>query len=148
MARDHAEGESLHAEAMEHANEGFSRRRRGDGADALAAFRQAWRLERAAAMTLIDQTLEPSRSILYRSAASLALLCGEPEDAKKLAHLGLGGEPPLRIEETLEAILADAEQRARADASGPVDSVSEELRRLLRDTDPPEPTDVTWGRAA
>lgn len=147
MAERYAESERNHAEAMGHANDGFTHRYLGEQEEAVVAFRRAWVQERLAAMSLVDQSLEPSRSILFRSAASLALLCGELTDAQKLAHLGLGGEPPLRIEEALHAILADAEQRARVGATGVVDSVSEELRRLLHD-EPPEPTDITWGHAA
>jgi hypothetical protein len=148
MAEQYAEAERNHAEAMEHADAGFAHRYLGNQEEAVAAFRRAWVLERLAAMSLIDQPLEPSRSILFRGAASLALLCGQLEDAQKLAHLGLGGEPSLRVKEALQAILADAEQRARAGATGVVDSVSEELRRLRHDAEPPEPNDITWGRAA
>ena len=114
MADRYREGEALHAEAMRHANDGMAHRYLGKNDDAHTAFREAWRLERQAAMLLLGDMLEPSRSVLFRSAASLALLCGEVEDAQKLAHLGLGGAPSLRVRESLQAILADADARARA----------------------------------
>ncbi len=140
--------ERLHAEAMKHANDGFTHRYLGQQDEATAAFRSAWGLEREAAMLLLREEIEPTRSISFRSAASLALLCGELEDAQKLAHIGLGGSPPPRVRKVLEAVLADAQQRTRLGTEGPVDSVVEELRRLRPDTEPPEPVDVTWGRVA
>lgn len=143
------EYERLHTEAMKLANDGFTHRYLGQHENAVAAFRGAWKLERDAAMLLLgEKELEPSRSISFRSAASLALLCGEHEDARKLAHLGLGGSPPPRVQRVLEAVLADAQQRLRSGAVEPVDSLVEELRRLAPDTDPPEPVDVTWRRVA
>jgi hypothetical protein len=142
------ECEALHAQAMPHANAGFTHRFLGHHDEARTEFRTAWRLEREAAMKLIAEQLEPSRSILFRSAASLALLCGEIEDAQKLAYLGLGGEPPLRVREVLLNILADAQIRAQAGSIGEPDSVREEILRLSADAEPPVPVDVTWNRAA
>lgn len=150
MSEIYEQYEALHAQAMSHANDGFAHRFLGHHDEAVAEFREAWRLERAAAMGLVAESLEPSRSILFRSAASLALLCGEVEDARRLAHLGLGGDPPLRVREFLLQVLADAdaEDRLRAGRGGVAASVSVELQRLLPDADPPTPVDVTWNRAA
>lgn len=148
MSEGHEKYEALHAQAMSHANDGFAHRVLGQHAQAAAEFREAWKLERQVAMSLLALSLEPSRSILFRSAASLALLCGETDDARRLAHLGLGGDPPLRVREVLLEVLADAEDRLRAEAGGAAESVSAELIRLLPDRDPPTPTDVTWSTAA
>lgn len=143
------EYERLHAEAMKLANDGFTYRYLEQHENAVAAFRGAWKLEHDAAMLLLsEKDLEPSRSISFRSAASLALLCGEHEDARRLAHLGLSGSPPPRVRKVLEAVLAEAQQRLRLGAVDPVDSLVEELRRLAPDADLPEPVDVTWRRVA
>lgn len=146
-ADQYEDGEALHAEAMRHANDAMAYRYLGKDDEAHAAFREAWRLERQAAMGLIGDMLEPSRSILFRSAASLALLCGEVDDAQKLAHLGLGGAPSLRVRESLQTILADAAARVRAGTTV-YDSVSDELEHLQPNAEPIEPIDVTWKRSA
>lgn len=44
---------------------------------------------------------EPSRSVLYRSAASIALNCEEYETAKKMIEHGLFGFPPPEIRDEL-----------------------------------------------
>jgi hypothetical protein len=147
MADQYKRCEELHAEAMRWANDGFASRHLGKTNEACAAFLKAWGLERDAAMELISEALEPSRSILFRSAASLALLCGEVRSARALAPLGLAGDPSIRVRESLRAILADAEARVQAKATF-VDSVSAELRQLQPDADLPEPTDATWKRSA
>jgi hypothetical protein len=109
MAENYQQAERDHAEAMRHANDGFTYRHLGAEDEARTAFRRAWELERRAAMSLIDGELEPSRSVLFCSAASLALLCGEHRDARMLAHCGLGGSPTKRVRESLEIIVADAD---------------------------------------
>lgn len=62
-------------------------------------FAQALECEKEAiALVPSDNTRsEPTRSILYRSAASLALQAGFILEAIKLVSLGLGGCPPPRI---------------------------------------------------
>jgi hypothetical protein len=81
----------LHEEAMERMDDALVAQRRGDDQAAQAAFRQAFQLERAAAellLTLPDQP-EPSRSVLLRSAASLARDAGERAEALRLIQLAL-----------------------------------------------------------
>jgi len=147
MAERYDRCEALHSEAMQHANDGMAQRYLGEIDAAVATFRKAWELERTAAMELIGEALEPSRSILFRSAASLALLCGEIEDARRLAHLGLAGTPDRHVRQSLQGILSDADARARAGAVV-VASVTEEIRQLRPNDDPPEPIDVTWKHSA
>jgi hypothetical protein len=45
--------------------------------------------------------LEPTRSILHRSAANLAFQCGKLRDAEKLIAVGLSGSPPDEIADEL-----------------------------------------------
>lgn len=55
--------------------------------------REAYLLERSAAMMLVDmKDKEPTRSILFRSAAWLAHNCGEFQDGIALADMGMIGE--------------------------------------------------------
>ena len=53
---------------------------------------------------------EPSRSVLYRSAACLALRAGEPFRARKLAHEGINSFTPKEIEAELRAVLETADK--------------------------------------
>jgi hypothetical protein len=93
-----------HANAMRHANDGYAHRYLGDEDASLASFRLAWESERRAAMGLLEHDVEPSRSVLFSSAASLALLCGEYDDARVLAQLGLDGQPRTDTRVTLESL--------------------------------------------
>jgi hypothetical protein len=65
--------------------------------------RQAFEQETQAAV-LIASTLdaEPTRSVLHRSAASLAIECGELQVAERLIATALSGNPPLEIAEELK----------------------------------------------
>jgi hypothetical protein len=52
---------------------------------------------------LIDE--EPTRSVLHRSAASLAIKCGEYEEAERLIATALNGKPPDDIAAELRDLL-------------------------------------------
>jgi hypothetical protein len=67
---------------------------------------KAFQAEREAAELLfgaLDE--EPSRSVLYRSAAVLALECREGREAERLAASGLAGNPPDDIAAELREVL-------------------------------------------
>jgi len=71
--------------------------------------RIAMYLEVVAADELRDEyDAEPSRSVLYRSAASLAYQCCEFEQAKELIEVGLNGNPPAEIRTELEELRGQA----------------------------------------
>ena len=48
---------------------------------------------------------EPTRSVLYRSAATLALDCGEYREAERLVAAALAGTPPEAIANELREVL-------------------------------------------
>lgn len=62
-------------------------------AEKLAALRrEAFELEKQAAMLLVDKRdKEPTRSILFKGAAQLALNCGKFKEGIALADMGLMG---------------------------------------------------------
>ena len=63
----------LHRKAMDFADQAAAERRRGSHDHALELTRQAFKLESDAAREIEDQLeFEPTRSVLHRSAASLA----------------------------------------------------------------------------
>ena len=74
----------------------------GDLSRADALCRDAYHLERQAALMFVsDLAAEPTRSVLLRSAASLAIDCGESREAERLIAIALSGEPPEEIGEEL-----------------------------------------------
>lgn len=96
----------LHDQAMEAADEAFFARRQGDTVRAIHFSRQALALEAAAAdLVRHDLSAEPTRSVLYRSAASLALECGELREAEQFIATALAGNPPDEIADELRDLL-------------------------------------------
>ena len=70
----------------------------------------AFDLDRNAAEQLEDSDIEPERSVLYRSAANLAIRCRLSEIAKKLIEKGLAGNPPEPYKVALEELGGQVEQ--------------------------------------
>src|SRR5438270_607605 len=84
-----------HDRAMELADLALQARRSGDGEQSEAHDREALVSERRAAeMVAPDLGAEPTRSVLHRSAASLAVQCGEFREAERLIAVALSGNPP------------------------------------------------------
>ncbi len=96
----------LHHEAMRLADQANDLRRKGEEQEANARLRQALERERQAAeLAAADLTLEPARSVLHRSAATLAWQCGEYREAERLITTALSGTPPETIAEELRDLL-------------------------------------------
>ncbi len=96
----------LHRQAMEVADLAHEARRRGDSETERAKFQEAFLLERQAAEQSCEQpNAEPSRSILFRSAATLAVSAGLLVDAEKAIRQGLEGDPPFEIARELRELL-------------------------------------------
>lgn len=106
------EANELHARAMSRVDQALMAKSRGDRGSYHQNLREAFRLERDAAQLVAKTDLEPSRSVLLRSAAALAVDCGEIEEARRLAELGLQGAPPPEIEAELRETLRKAEESA------------------------------------
>lgn len=84
---------SLHEKAMDFADKADSARSAGDDSSADKLYRKAFEHERRAAL-MVKESLEPTRSVLLRSAATLAMECGEFIAAEQLICRGLSGWPP------------------------------------------------------
>jgi len=96
----------LHHEAMRLVDEAAVARRQGNTALARQRLLQAFEHERQAAdLVASDMALEPTRSVLHRSAATLALECGALRDAERLIAVALSGDPPAEIAEELRDLL-------------------------------------------
>ncbi|MEI8033757.1 MAG: hypothetical protein WCH05_10505 [Chlorobiaceae bacterium] len=96
----------LHREAMDYAGRAFIAKRAGEADKAQSLFLHAFKLESDAANLVADDVSnEPTRSVLFRSAATLALDCGDVRAAEQLAARGLVGNPPDDIAEELREVL-------------------------------------------
>jgi hypothetical protein len=81
-------------------------RREGNLPAAREQLRQAFEQERQAAQLSAAQLdLEPTRSVLHRSSAALALECGALREAERLIAAALSGNPPEEIAEELRDLL-------------------------------------------
>ena len=96
--------DKLHDRAMEAAFLADLERRRGNEEQAAELFNKALglELEAIAAMTV---PVEPTWSILHRSAGWLALDCNQPRQAEQLAAKALALDPPAKIAEELRDLL-------------------------------------------
>ena len=98
--------QELHTDAMNIAEEAFVAKLRGNTGEAQTLLRSAFEKEQAAANLLAkDLKFEPSRSIIHRSAASLAIDCGKLREAERLIATALSGDPPLEIADELRVLL-------------------------------------------
>lgn len=95
--------QTLHQQAMDLAEAAAVARLRGASEEAVQLMRQAFEQEtQAAALIASALDAEPTRSVLHRSAASLAVECGEIRTAERLITTALSGNPPAEIAEELK----------------------------------------------
>src|SRR5690606_33598490 len=89
---------------------------------------EAFKLEaRAARLIAPSLESEPSRSVLLRSAATLALDCGNLTEAERLIALALSGHPPEPIASELRDLLEQAYFSRHLDLRG-ISLESDELQ--------------------
>jgi len=98
--------ETLHREAMELVDQAILARQQGNSELVTRLSRSAFAKERAAADLIANQfDMEPTRSVLHRSAAVLAIECAELRDAERLIGRALAGNPPKDIADELRDLL-------------------------------------------
>jgi hypothetical protein len=110
----------LHNEAMDIYDEVLNHRRVGSEKDTLYQdqikqhLSLAFEKEKQAALLLCDKyDIEPTRSVLFRSAATMACQLGLFREAEKLIAQGLIGDPPDDIVHELRDLLQDIENSLR-----------------------------------
>ncbi|QDT91748.1 hypothetical protein [Gimesia algae] len=97
---------NLHNNAMDAANKAYVADLHGDFNLAESLFREAFEKEREAAILLKnDLDTEPTRSVLFRSAATLGIDCREFREAERLIAIGLSGNPPDQLCDELRDVL-------------------------------------------
>ena len=96
----------VHFKAMLISQDAFVLGVRGKEEEAIPLYEQAFELERQAALSLLNvENVEPTRSILFRSAAALAMKCHKYRDSEKMIGFGLAGNPPEDVAEELRELL-------------------------------------------
>ncbi len=96
-------GREIHHKAMELVHQSFAARNNGDIEKYVELTKQALVFEKEAALMLLDKfEAEPTRSIMFRGAGTLAFNCGEVEQAEELVNHGLKGNPPAEVENELK----------------------------------------------
>jgi acetylglutamate synthase len=95
--------QALHQQAMDLAEAAAVAHLRGALEQAAQFTREAFEQEtQAAALIASALDAESTRSVLHRSAASLAIECGELQTAERLIATALSGNPPPEIAEELK----------------------------------------------
>ncbi|MCP6757701.1 MAG: hypothetical protein NHB32_02765 [Fischerella sp. CENA71] len=88
----------LHNQAMDLAEAAFLAKLQGNLEQSNQLTRQAFEKETQAAALIANQIdAEPTRSVLHRSAASLAIECEDYQTAERLIVTALSGNPPQEI---------------------------------------------------
>jgi hypothetical protein len=101
-----------HRDAMEFLDKALVAKSKGKMRLHFKLIEKAFQLESAAASLVAENLdLEPTRSILHRSAANLAFQCGKLRDAEKLIAIGLSGSPPDEIAEELRDLYEQVRAR-------------------------------------
>ena len=145
--------DELHNKAMALADEAYYARRKGTLEQLPTLYRQAFEYEKAAAMLLVnDYEAEPSRSVLFRSAASLLLNLPEISeadyrDAEQMIAFGLSGQPPAEIADELREVWGQIQQKyniaSKQAFRQKASNVLETVKSLLNTVKPSE-EDKAW----
>ena len=99
----------VHHKAMDYADQADRAKRDGNHDESLDLYLHAFILEKFAAEYHSSHLgYEPTRSVLFRSAATLAGTCGLYEEMNRLAQSGLSGSPPAEIAIELKSLLSGA----------------------------------------
>ena len=108
---------NAHDRAMNLAFQADRARSRGAAEEATRLYEEALELEQQAIREL-KEPIEPTHSVLHRSAAWLALDCGNTRLAEKLAAAALAKEPPDDIAEELRDVWEQATFRRHLRVQG------------------------------
>jgi hypothetical protein len=105
----------LHNESTAKSFLALQAKKRNDFAEFLKLTKEAFTLERKAALLLKDNLkAEPTRSVLFRSAATLAINSGEYSEAIRLISFAFIGDPHEEIREELLEVIERATYESEA----------------------------------
>ncbi|MEN0050320.1 MAG: hypothetical protein AAF806_24865 [Bacteroidota bacterium] len=101
-----------HEQAMQLAEEAFFAKRSKEIEKAKELYTSAFRLEREAALALVsDYEQEPTRSVLFQGAATLALASEQELEAERMIRFALLGNPPKQIKQELYELLEELQEK-------------------------------------
>ncbi|MDB5279057.1 MAG: putative endonuclease, domain protein [Ferruginibacter sp.] len=127
-----------HEEAMDLAEMAFFAKRRGEYYNFWKFIQRALNYEKAAARVLIEeQQIEPTRSLLYKSAIHFALNLDHFDEAKFLLREANDGNPPIEVKNELDSISVEINQREN------IKSRAVALAQSFLDSESLEPSDVS-----
>jgi hypothetical protein len=101
----------LHKQAMFFAQDALVATQHKETEKAFTLNQKAFELERQVALSLVDSKNEPMRSIILKSAATLALDIGQYREAEIFISYGLIGTPPDDIHQDFLALLDTVKQQ-------------------------------------
>lgn len=122
----------LHDEAMDQSFFAMRAKSRGDSEESKRLFADALDKELAVLKELdaLDEIVQPTHAILHRSAATLALHCGNTDLAEKLAAKGLAQGPHREFAEELIDVMEQANHARHLETTG-VELVDNEMQLSL-----------------
>lgn len=121
----------IHTEAMDLAEKAMIARTRGNSAAARKYLKKALRKEQEAARFAVETGVpEPTRSILLKSAAHLAMDCGEGRLAEQLVSTALAGDPPAELAHELRGLFEEINFHRHLDLQG-IELQSNDLQMVL-----------------
>ena len=94
----------FHHQAIDYAARGFMEQMQGNSESASGCFEQALQME-LAAIAELTEPIEPTYSVLHRSAGWMAYHSGQYRKAERLAAVALAHEPPPEIADELRDLL-------------------------------------------
>lgn len=103
----------IHEQAM---NQSFKAKQEKNKEKVKELYKSAFELEKQAAMLLLNhpvQKVEPTRAVLFRSAAWLAINAGLHKEAFEMATLGLKGVIHSDIKKELKEVLQKAKKKLK-----------------------------------
>ena len=106
--------DAFHDQAMEKAFFADLERRKGNEGQVAEIFKKALDLE-LKAIKAMTNPVEPTCSILHRSAGWLALDCNQPHLVEQLACIALAGSPPSGIAQELHYLQKQASSQRYLD---------------------------------
>ena len=109
----------IHNKAMELAETAEIAKRQGNHSEYASLIKKAFALEKNASNIVSDDiSNEPTRSVLLRSAASLAIDCNEYREAERLISLALIGNPHEEIADELRDLFEQIQFGRHLDLKG------------------------------
>lgn len=122
----------LHHKAMDLAEKAFAFKKEGNTEQAIQYFKAAYTLESEAALLIpAKEKHEPSRSVLFRSAGTMALHAGLLREAEKMVSQGLLGFPPKEVANELRELFDQITLKNKESTSTkPLGYMLKEARKL------------------